>query len=320
MPPQGAAYNVDWILSNTSNVHVANDRAWFTSYIPFRTKLSTMLGTEPTVEVLGIGTVVLPTRIHRQGKSNKPSREITLHNVLYAPSYTVNIFAMCMEPDLVVPLSCDVKPILKSGTDKVLGLVVFKTLWRVWLKGQSQDQSILDPDRMYYFHASWPEEEINKYNTFVSEAKAKQASKSDSAPPLTTVEKDFLKKHYGNEPKFLLMPELSIYKEDDREEGRRILRALMSDLEDEADALEDSEDDDDQSVESNDFLADLERDPTSHVADYKFSNDQLDYVKAHYGHSGHFMRCYGLKSWDDEDCDEAVSIIKAFMSDSEDEH
>ncbi|KAG9694711.1 hypothetical protein KCU95_g5530, partial [Aureobasidium melanogenum] len=82
MPPQGAAYNVDWILSNTSNVHVANDRAWFTSCSPFRTKLSTMPGTEPTVEVHGIGTVVLPTRIYRQGKSHKPNREITLHNVL----------------------------------------------------------------------------------------------------------------------------------------------------------------------------------------------------------------------------------------------
>ncbi|KAI4740077.1 hypothetical protein E4T50_09489 [Aureobasidium sp. EXF-12298] len=310
MPPQGAAYNVDWVLSNTSNVHVANDRAWFTSYIPF----------QPTAEVHGIGTVVLPTRIHRQGKSNKPSREITLHNVLYAPRYTANIFAMSMEPDLVVPLSLDVKPIVKRGTDKVLGLVVFKTLWRVWLKGQSQNQSSLDSNgnRMYYFHASWPEEEIKKYNNFVAESKAKQASKSDHEPPLTTEEKEFLKKHYGDEFKFLLSYELSIYKEDDREEGRRILRALMSDFEAEADALEDSEDDD-RSIESNDFLADLEQDPTSHVADYKFSADQLDYVEVHYGHSGSFMRCYGLKPWDDKDCDEAVSIIKAFMSDPEDE-
>ncbi|KAH0386950.1 hypothetical protein KCU92_g2179, partial [Aureobasidium melanogenum] len=320
MPPQGAAYNVDWVLSNTSNVHVANDRAWFTSYIPFRTKLSTMPGAEPTAEVYGIGTVVLPTRIHRQGKSNKPSRAITLHNVLYAPRYAVNIFAMSMEPDLDIPLSLDVKPIVKRGTDKVLGLVVFKTLWRVWLKGQSQNQSSLDSNgnRMYYFHASWPEEEVKKYNNFVAEFKAKHASKSDRAPSLTTEEKEFLKKHYGDEFKFLLSYELSIYKEDDREEGRRILRALMSDFEAEADALEDCEDDD-RSIESNDFLADLEQDPTSHVADCKFSADQLDYVKVHYGHSGSFMRCYGLKPWDDEDCDEAVSIIKAFMSDPEDE-
>ncbi|KAH0360065.1 hypothetical protein KCU65_g9606, partial [Aureobasidium melanogenum] len=318
MPPQGATYDVDWILSNTSNVHVANNLAWFTHYSPFRTKLSTMPGAEPTVEVHGIGIVVLPTRIHRQGKSHKPSREITLHNVLYAPSYTVNIFATSVEPDLVVPLSRDVKPIVKSGTEKVLGLVVFKTLWRVWLKGQSQDQSCLEADMMYYFHASWPSEEIKKYNTLLAKVKAEHASKSDRASPLTTTEKDFLKKNYGSEFKFLMMYELSIYKEEDREEGRRILRALLSDFEAEADALEDSEEDD-ESVESNDFLADLEHDPTSHVADYKFSADQLDYVKAHYGHSGHFMRCYGLKPWDDEDCDEAVSIVKAFMSDPEDE-
>lgn len=318
MPPQGAAYNVDWVVSNTSNVHVANDLAWFTSYIPFRTKLSSMPGAEPTAEAHGIGTVVLPTRIHRQGKSHKPSREITLHNVLYAPGHTVNIFATRVEADLNVPLSRDVAPIVKSGTTKVLGLVVLKTLWRLWLKGQSQNQSSLDPNGMYYIHASWPDDEIKKYNEFLAELKAEHASKSDHAPPLTTKEKEFLKKHYGGEFKFLLSYELSVYKKDDREEGRRILRSLMEDFEAETNVSEDS-DDDDQSVESNDFLADLEQDPTSHVADYKFSADQLDFVKSHYGHSGHFMRCYGLKPWDDDDCDEAVSIVKAFMSDPEDE-
>lgn len=61
MPPQGAAYNVDWILSNTSNVHVANDRAWFTTYTPYRTKISGMPGGGPSIDVHGIGTVVLGT-------------------------------------------------------------------------------------------------------------------------------------------------------------------------------------------------------------------------------------------------------------------
>ena len=48
------------------------------------------------------------------------------------------------------------------------------------------------------------------------------------------------------------------------------LRALMSNCDFEADALEDS-DDDGQSVGSDDFLNDMEEDPTSNVADCKFS-------------------------------------------------
>jgi hypothetical protein len=60
-----------------------------------------------------------------------------------------------------------------------------------------------------------------------------QNSDSADAPPLTKLEKDYLAKHWGGEYKFLMMYELSIYKEEDREEGRRILRAFMSDTEDE---------------------------------------------------------------------------------------
>jgi hypothetical protein len=45
--------------------------------------------------------------------------------------------------------------------------------------------------------------------------------------PLTGEEKAFLKEHYRGEFHFLRSHGLSIYKEDDRAEGRAILRALM---------------------------------------------------------------------------------------------
>lgn len=325
MPPQGAAYNVDWVLSNTSNVHVATDRAWFTEYIPFRTKFATMLGVEASTEVHGVGTVVLPTRTYGEGKAHKPSREITLHNVLYAPSGTVNVFAMLVEPDLSFSNNFgEEQPILKRGTNKVLGLVVSLKLFKLWLKGQRKSQSSLNPDAMYYVHATWPAEEHLRYKKYIEETQtshannAGQNANATSSAPLTTEEKAFLRKHYGNEFKFLSTLQLSIYKEDDREEGRRILRAFMLESEDDTDAdissVEDP-DDDPESDESNDFLAELEQDPTSHLADYKFDEDQLDFVKKHYGHSGNFMRSYGLNPFDDDDCDEAVSIVKAFMTD-----
>jgi hypothetical protein len=133
---------------------------------------------------------------------------------------------------------------------------------------------------------------------------AQNSNTSQISPPLTTEEKNYLKKHYGGEFKFLMMYGLSIYKEEDREEGRSILRAIKT-----GDTEEEAEDAD----EGNDFLTDLERDPSSHVADYKFTSDQLDFLKKQYGHSGSFMLSYGLKPWDDGDCGEAVSIAKALM-------
>lgn len=315
MPPQGAAYNVAWVLSNTSNVHVANDRAWFTSYTPFRSKLSSMPGAEPSVEVHGVSTVVLPTRIHHQGKSHKPSREVILHNVLHAPGHFINIFATSMEPDLDISLSCDVKPIFKSGTNKVLGLVVFKKLWRLWLKGQTQNQSSLDPKNgMYYIHATWPEEEIKNYNRFLAVSKTEHASKSDHEPPLTTIEKKFRNKRFGSQFGFLLSHGLSAHRKGDLKEGRYILRALMSDPDTSKRV------DGHPFVKNNSFSSQFERGPTSHVADYKFSADQLDFIASHYGHSGHFTQSRGLNPYDDDDYDEAVTIVKAFMRLPEDEN
>ncbi|PLN85924.1 hypothetical protein BDW42DRAFT_120687 [Aspergillus taichungensis] len=51
--------------------------------------------------------------------------------------------------------------------------------------------------------------------------------------PLTPEETAWMKNHFGSEFKFLLLYNLKIYNEEDRQEGRAILRALMSDVEDE---------------------------------------------------------------------------------------
>ena len=320
MPPQGAAYDADWILSNTSNVHVATDRAWFTTYMPYRTKVSPMPGAQPSIEIHGIGTVVLPTRTHRNGKARKPSREITLHHVLYAPHSATNIFATAcgMEPELDIPPTGrgDVTSVTERGTNKVVGLIVHLKLPKLWLKGQPQNQSSLNPQAIHYIHASWPDGEISKYKTFVTEFNASQSRS------LTPEEKKVLKQNYGGEFKFLVSYGLSIHKQADRQEGRRILRHLMSGLEDKDNTMEDANDDGDndkQSVDIDDFQAEIERDPASHVADYKFTANQLDYLKNHYGHSGDFIRSHGLSPWDDDDCILAVQVLEELMNDDNDD-
>ncbi|KAI9692669.1 MAG: hypothetical protein M1820_009463 [Bogoriella megaspora] len=47
-------------------------------------------------------------------------------------------------------------------------------------------------------------------------------------PPLTSEERQWLKRYYGSEFHFLASYGLSIYKDEAREEGRTILKALMS--------------------------------------------------------------------------------------------
>ena len=47
------------------------------------------------------------------------------------------------------------------------------------------------------------------------------------SPPYTAKEKRWLKKNFGGEFRFLRMYALSIYDEDEREEGRAIARGFM---------------------------------------------------------------------------------------------
>ena len=120
--------------------------------------------------------------------------------------------------------------------------------------------------------------------------------------PLTKAEKKWLKDNWGGEFHFLRSYCLSIYKEEDREEGRIIMQALM----------EDDQDDDDND-NGNTFLRELEQDPTSHLADYQFSAKELEWIENNYGHSGNFLLSYGLKPFEDEDCREGKSIVQSLM-------
>ncbi len=121
-------------------------------------------------------------------------------------------------------------------------------------------------------------------------------------PPYTKTETDWLKRSYDGEFKFLQMYGLSIYKEEDREEGRNIARSLME-----------ADEGDEEGEEDNQFLKDLEEDPMSHLADHFFSEQQLAWIEKHYRHSGNFMASHGLKAFDDEDCKEAVATAAALM-------
>jgi hypothetical protein len=81
---------------------------------------------------------------------------------------------------------------------------------------------------------------------------------------------------------------------------------------------EDEDEDDDGDLNEDDrstFLAELESDPMSHLADYNFSEAELNWIKKLYDYSSRFMLSFGLKPFEQEDCDEAKAIVRAFMED-----
>ncbi|KAH7161592.1 hypothetical protein EDB81DRAFT_756112 [Dactylonectria macrodidyma] len=133
----------------------------------------------------------------------------------------------------------------------------------------------------------------------VDKASRQSNAATTATESLTPDEKAWLRKHYRNEFKFLQSYALSIHNEEDREEGRVIMRAMVSN--DEDDVSEDEEDSD-------------EFNPEHHFADHKFSEKVLDWIEAYYGNSMHFMLCYGLKFYNDEDCEESQSIVRVIMS------
>ena len=151
--------------------------------------------------------------------------------------------------------------------------------------------------------------DTKKISSGVAKAVSKPSSTSQTPaanPPITQAENKWRTDNHKDEFHFLRNHGLSIYKDDDREEGRLIMRALME---------QDEGDDEEAGDSDNSFLRELEEDPMSHVADYHFSVEQLDWIKKHYKHSGNFLQSYGLKPFDDEDCQEGKKIVQAMIDD-----
>lgn len=103
--------------------------------------------------------------------------------------------------------------------------------------------------------------------------------------------------------------ELSIYNEEDRAEGRAIMRAIMRGLgdaePDDGYEMEEDEEDDDEDEDDSDM--------EGHLADYHFSQEELDWIKKHYRNSATFMFSHGLKFYDEEDCEMAKWVLRDFM-------
>jgi hypothetical protein len=318
MAPSGEEYKIDWVISNSSNVHVANHRDWFTSFTSFDTYCGQFFANS-RLEVAGIGTVQLNVKLHNGHRARqKGSRIITLHNVLYAPGSICNIFG---QPDSsAYRFHSNFSPyygMLLDEDGNRAGIIEWAKLPRLRLRGHPRGYSSLDPNREYMINALWPDTERARWEAHQARRQIIPVRRSNGNEPYSTEEKAWLNKHYGGEFHFLRTLGLSIWSVEDRDDGRSIVRSWMA--EDGGEPVGEKSRGGNVSMagmdlddDADDFLREIEDDPMSHLADFNFSTRELKWIQQHHRYSS-FMLSYGLNPFKREDCNKAKAIIDALM-------
>jgi hypothetical protein len=317
MQPSGAKYNDDWILSTASNANCANHRDWFVTYKPFKSHSSGTIGGRLDVE--GIGDVEL--RVKKPNRNARPSYSIIwLKDVLYCPS------AICNQVSIMSLARNGYGFALKGEGGEIsrdnvpIGVVDCPVLPKLRLSGQPPNQTCLDKDAMYALSFTWPDEERARWERV--KAAGRESEPLSQVTPYTVEEKEWLKENWGGEFRFLRAHLLKIHDEEDRAEGRRIVRAMMHDSDGDGDDDEDEDDEEDDDDESftisytngrgaKPIIAHDE----GHMADYHFSEKELIWIEENFGNSASFLAIYGLKFYDDDDCEEGKRIAQGMMSD-----
>ena len=320
MAPTGNAYNVDWILSTASNAHLANHRAWFVTYKPFRSQASGVIG--GTLAIEGIGDVEL--RVKKPNPKARPSYSIVwLKDVLYSPEAITNQVSVSrLHGSYGIDMSADGGVITKENVP--IGVIDSPLLWKLRLSGQAPNHTSLDSNGLYSLSFLWPEEERARWER--AKAADLNSEPSSRVPPYTDEEKAWLKQNWQGEFRFLRAHLLHIDKEEDRAEGRRIVRAMMNQSEEDDDNNDDDDNDDDNDDESDEFeisythghgATPIIPHADGHMADYNFSEKELVWIEQNYGNSASFLISYGLKFYNDDDCEEGKAIVKVMMENEE---
>lgn len=171
-----------------------------------------------------------------------------LHDILHVPTYPCNVLGLPFllesnakmlfresvlkgeDGSIIASLAFGpIKSSLPTGTEETCKLPRLRLL-----QGPNTafaESKLQEPNTAWVIRATWPEAERRKY---INHRNANATSGSISAnpasvPAYTPEEKEWLKHRsgYNDEFHFLRAHGLFIHKEEDREEGRQILRTLM---------------------------------------------------------------------------------------------
>ncbi|EJP63860.1 signal sequence receptor alpha subunit [Beauveria bassiana ARSEF 2860] len=260
---------------------VAKDRAWFCGdYRP----ISSFITHQPEGSVIGIGTVRLPVKISPD-PGNREHDFITLRNVLHAPDSLCNMIGLPFHKDydLIFRPRLPVNEFrLPDGTPA--GFFKNERFCQLRLSGPPIGPHVgpspFKPDCSYWLRGDWPDEERDKWLL--------PKKRQDHLDRPSAEERRWLKKHYGNEYKFLAAHGLRIRDERDRQEGLEIMRDFMREV-------------------SVDSLGGSGREGE------RVSPEERKWLKKHYGNEFKFLTMHGLRMHDDQDRQEGLSIIRVLM-------
>lgn len=291
------------------------------------------------MDVIGIGVAEVPVKRAPKRSGPKAHGKLRLHNVLHVPSGICNILGGPSTGDYagltMQTLEDGSQGKIMDANDRQIGYFItteYTNLLILRLSGPPVGpvvgSSSFEKEAMYMIGVTWSDSERQKWCTHQKDLSGRQSG-GESQPaakvahvggvrvgggassrqgtaagpePYMAHEKAWLKQHWGSEFKFLQAHGLSIYKDEDREEGREIVRAILAQNRDD----DDEDEDEDESSEK-------EWNPEGHFADYHFSESELEFIEGGWGNSANFMFSFGLKFYDDDDCREAKAIVRALM-------
>ncbi|KAF1925510.1 uncharacterized protein M421DRAFT_7779 [Didymella exigua CBS 183.55] len=227
----------DWIYSDSSDVHIAKDRAWFTSYHVFPSHVTSLYAIGAPIPVLGIGTIKLPVKATRGSFTSYGASPIELHNVLHAPTYFCNLLGRPLGAIYQISLGGSVheggRPnrggLALNGrqvTHFQPGPISFFSLAVLPPPGTSFGPSAFRTGGSRAVSAHWPHAERSRWHAIPAHAALERDPLPDQ-PPYALHEMEFVNRRWGSEFRFLAQYGLGLLEERDRSEGRRIARALL---------------------------------------------------------------------------------------------
>ncbi|KAI1098257.1 hypothetical protein F4804DRAFT_338386 [Jackrogersella minutella] len=237
---QESPFGPDWVLSNNSNAHCCADIGWFSEYTPFDTNYTDLIGSKLLAK--GVGTVELSVKRSLHISGERAHSILRLTEVLYVPNAPANIVGNPIfeqYPDICFGHLGEIHGSIKDHNGEQVAYMVLNKAGLLAFElsgppiGPQVGQSRLKAGINYILHVIWPDSERRRWKVFqanhisgpsLSDLRGQAANESESYNP---AEKQWLKHHYGGEFKFLLTHGLKIDKDEDREEGRRLLRALI---------------------------------------------------------------------------------------------